>query len=221
MRHPAVYAKREDVWRGGTIAYAPPVRRNSSAILTMKTMSEKFEIKESGSFGRGVFAVKPINKDEQILEFTGPIISSEQALQKPMDKMSCPLQIESTKYIDIQEPGVLVNHSCSPNTGIKNDRFLVALKDILPGQEIFYDYSTTMDEDNWTLSCECGCQNCRHTIGDFRHLPLDVQKKYFELNIVQSFIRGKLLMNIAEHGTSGSPSGADRANLTYFPFGIQ
>jgi len=153
-------------------------------------MSEKFEIKESGSFGRGVFAVMPIKKDEVILEFTGPIISLEQALQKPMEKMSCPLQIESTKYIDIQEPGVLVNHSCSPNAGIKNDRYLVALENILPGQEIFYDYSTTMDEDNWTLSCECGCQNCRHTIGDFRHLPLDVQKKYLDLNIVQSFIKG-------------------------------
>lgn len=167
-------------------------------------MSEKFEIKESGNFGRGVFAVIPIKKDEMILEFTGPIISLEQALQKPMDKMSCPLQIESTKYIDIQAPGVLVNHSCSPNAGIKNDRFLVALKDILPGQEIFYDYSTTMDEDNWTLSCECGCQNCRHIIGDFRHLPLDVQKKYLDLNIIQSFIRGKLLTNIAQHGTCGS-----------------
>ncbi|MFA4818459.1 MAG: SET domain-containing protein [Patescibacteria group bacterium] len=147
---------------------------------------------DSGNFGRGVFATKPILKGECMLEFTGPVISPEQALQKPLDKLSCPLQIGSTEYIDIQEPGVLVNHSCSPNAGIKDDRFLVAIEDISPGQEIFYDYSTTMDEDNWTLQCECKGQNCRHTIGDFRHLPPDLQKKYLELNIVQSFIRKKL-----------------------------
>ncbi len=162
-------------------------------------MSEIFEIKESGSLGRGLFAKKLIKKDEQILEFTGPIISLEEALQKPPDKLSCPLQIGPTEYIDIQEPGVLANHSCSPNAGVKNDRYLVAIDDILPGQEIFYDYSTTMDEDNWTLECKCGSPNCRYVIGDFRHLPIEVQKKYLDLNIVQFFIAKKLLANIAQH----------------------
>ena len=155
-------------------------------------MSEKFEIKQSGSFGRGIFATMLINKNEQILEFNGLVISLEQALQKPTDKLSNPLQIGPTKYLDIQAPGVLVNHSCSPNAGIKNDQFLVALENILPGQEIFYDYSTTI-ADGWTMTCECGNENCRHTIGNFQNLPLDVQKKYLELNIVQSFIRKNYL----------------------------
>jgi len=163
----------------------------------IKKMSEIFEIKESGSFGRGLFATQLMKNGERILEFTGPIISLEEALQKTPDKLSCPLQIGPTKYIDIQEPGVLANHSCSPNAGVQNDRFLVAIQDIQPGQEIFYDYSTTMDEDNWTLECKCGNPNCRHTISDFRHLPPEVQKSYLQLNIVQSFIREKLLASIA------------------------
>ena len=160
-------------------------------------MSEIFEIKESGSLGRGLFATRLIKQGEQILEFTGPIISLAEALQKPLDKLSCPLQIGPTEYIDIQEPGVLTNHSCLPNAGVRDDRFLVAIKDIPLGQEIFYDYSTTMDEDNWTLECKCGSPNCRNTIKDFRYLPPDTQKSYLELNIVQSFIRKKLLANIA------------------------
>jgi hypothetical protein len=160
-------------------------------------MSEIFEIKESGSLGRGLFAAKLIKKGEQILEFTGPIISTEEVLQKPPDKLSCPLQIGPTEYIDIEEPGVLANHSCSPNAGVKNDRYLVAIEDILLGQEIFYDYSTTMDENDWTLECKCESPNCRHIIGDFRHLPIEVQKKYLDLNVVQSSIARELLANIS------------------------
>ena len=162
-------------------------------------MSEIFKIKESGILGRGLFATKLIKKGEQILKFTGPIISLEEALLKPTNKLSCPLQIGPTEYIDIQEPGVLANHSCSPNAGIKNDYYLVAIEDILRGKEIFYDYSTTMDKDNWTLECKCGSPNCRHIIGDFRHLPSEVQKRYLDLNIVQSFIATKLMANIAQH----------------------
>jgi hypothetical protein len=162
-------------------------------------MSEIFEIKESGILGRGLFATNLIKKGDQILEFTGPIISFEEVLQKPTDKLGCPLQIGSIEYIDIQEPGVLANHSCSPNAGVKNDCYLVAIEDILPGQEIFYDYSTTMDGDNWILECKCGSPNCRHIIGDFRYLPIEVQKKYLDLNIVQSFIVKELLANIAQH----------------------
>jgi len=143
--------------------------------------------------GKGLFATQLIRKGGQILEFTGPIISLEEALQKTPDKLSCPLQIGPTQYIDIQEPGVLVNHSCSPNAGVQNDRFLVAIQDIQLGQEIFLDYSTTMDEDNWTLECKCESQNCRHIIGDFRHLPPELQKNYLRLGIIQSFIRKKLL----------------------------
>lgn len=159
-------------------------------------MTGRFEIKMSGSKGKGLFATELIKTDESILEFIGPIISLAEALQKPKDKLSNPLQIGPKEYIDIAEPGVLANHSCLPNSGIKNDRFLVALKDILPGEEICYDYSTTMDEDNWTLRCECGEENCRNVIRDFKDLPLEVQKKYCELNIVQSFIREKLLVNV-------------------------
>jgi uncharacterized protein len=159
-------------------------------------MPAKFEVKKSGSIGKGLFATTLINKDEQILEFTGSVISFENNPQKIQDQLGNPLQIGPNEYIDIAEPGVLANHSCLPNAGIRNDRFLIAFEDILPGQEILYDYSTTMDEDSWTLDCKCGNSNCRNIITDFKYLPQDLQKKYFELNVVQSFIREKLLVNL-------------------------
>jgi len=154
-------------------------------------MIEKFEIKMTEDKGKGLFATEIIKKDEHILEFTGPIISFSESLQKSDDTLSNPLQIGSEKYIDIEEPGVIANHSCVPNAGIKNDRFLTAIKDILPGEEICYDYSTTMDEDYWTLICKCGQKNCRRVIKDFKYLPEKLQEKYYDLNIVQPFIRDR------------------------------
>lgn len=163
-------------------------------------MFEKFEVHDSGRLGKGLFVTELIKKGELILEFIGPVITFEEALQKPMAQLTYPLQVGPKEYLDIQEPGVLANHSCSPNAGVKNDRFLVAIQDILPGQEILWDYSTTMDEDNWTLECKCGSPNCRSIIGDFRHLPLALQKRYLDLNIVQSYIKQAMSAHRISHG---------------------
>jgi len=43
------------------------------------------------------------------------------------------------------------NHSCDPNAGLQIDGqkvWLVAIKNITQGEEITWDYSTTMDEDD-------------------------------------------------------------------------
>lgn len=154
------------------------------------TSYSHIDIRESGNLGNGIFANRLIQKGEQILKFTGPIISFEEMLARPPEVHSYPLQITKAEYIDLEVPGVLVNHSCDPNAVIKNSCFLVALKEIQPGQEIFYDYSTTiLDEDDWTMICQCGSKNCRLIIGDFRSLPSEIQKKYLQLDMVQPFIK--------------------------------
>lgn len=169
-------------------------------------MVEKFEIKESGSLGKGIFATSLIKHGEGVLQYTGPIISLEEALQKPNGKEGDTIQIGLLEYIDPEEPGLYTNHSCSPNAGIRDDRFLVALWDIQPGEEICFDYSTAIYNDVWTMECLCQSPNCRRIIGDFRDLPRKLQNKYLELNIVQSFIKQALLANIAQQRKSGSGS---------------
>lgn len=66
------------------------------------------------------------------------------------------------------------NHSCNPNSGIKikgNRVILIAIKNIKKGKEITWDYSTTMDEDEWEMCCMCKIKNCRKIIRDFKYLP--------------------------------------------------
>jgi hypothetical protein len=137
--------------------------------------------------GRGVFAATDIAEGDVILRFIGPRISLAEALAK--GSLHCnPLQVENDQYIDLQEPGVLVNHSCDPNSGIVDDVVLVALRSIHRGEEVRCDYSTSMADGTWELVCQCKAAGCRGVVRDFEFLPPSVRTRYLGLGIVQSFI---------------------------------
>ena len=72
---------------------------------------------------------------------------------------------------------------------------LVAIMDIHEGEEITWDYSTTMNEDDWEMDCVCGSKNCRGRIRDFKYLPENVQQKYINLRIVPKYILENLKRN--------------------------
>jgi hypothetical protein len=148
--------------------------------------NETFYIEEC-TFGLGVFANRDIQEGETILAFGGPIIDfAETKRRGPWECM--PLQIGSNQYYDTRPPGIFVNHSCDPNAGIRNDRDLIALRDIAKGEEILFDYSTTMEEHSFTMRCLCGAPACRQMIADFTTLPEAVQERYLALGIVMNFI---------------------------------
>ncbi len=87
-----------------------------------------------------------------------------------------------------------VNHSCNPNAGLKIENrkaTLVSIKNIKTGQEITWDYSTTMDEDDWEIDCTCGSKNCRKRITDFKYLPKEVRRKYVRIGVVPQYILEK------------------------------
>lgn len=64
----------------------------------------------------------------------------------------------------------------------------VTLRNLAPGEEILWDYSTSMDEDSWTMVCQCSSPNCRGVIKDFRFLSPELQQHYLALGIVLPFI---------------------------------
>ncbi len=137
--------------------------------------------------GLGVFANRPIRTGEIILTFEGPIIDFAEA--KGRGAWECmTLQVGPDKYLDPLPPGVLVNHSCDPNSGIRSDRHVVALRDIPRGEEVRYDYSTTMEEKSFTMPCRCGAAGCRRVVDDFSTLPRQVQQTYLAKGVVMSFI---------------------------------
>lgn len=98
------------------------------------------------------------------------------------------MQIGENCYVDMQAPGVFLNHSCDPNAAITPALWLEALKRIRKGRQITYDDSTTMRERSWTMECDCRSASCRRVVEDFDRIPLDRQRYYLERNVVQGFI---------------------------------
>lgn len=149
----------------------------------------------TGDLGWGLFAGRTIRKGDTILVFRGEIISFDEAVAKG-DWECWPLQFAHGKYIDLESPGCLANHSCEPNSAVHDEGnptrvSLIALRDISQDEEIRYDYSTTMDEDSFTMPCRCGSEYCRQRVEDFKYLPLSVQEHNLRRGLVMDFISKK------------------------------
>ena len=144
------------------------------------------EVKAS-SFGKGLFATKPFISNEIICIATGRLITFKETLLLG-DKESHSLQIDKDKYILCEAPFLYTNHSCNPNCALNENLQLFALKTIHEGDELFWDYSTSMFERHWTMKCYCGSKHCRKIIQDFDLMPEDVQTRYLQMKIVLPFI---------------------------------
>lgn len=147
---------------------------------------DRAEIRES-KFGKGLFAKHDIRQGSVICKITGEELNFKQTLLLD-DRESHTIQIDFDKYLLCDPPFLYSNHSCNPNCGINNKLELFSLREIKAGEELFWDYSTSMLERHWTMKCACGEKNCRETISDFDLLPCDVQTKYLRMSIVLPFI---------------------------------
>lgn len=152
-------------------------------------MAGKIYISE-GPLGLGVFAKVPIMPMETVFYLTGKEIRFEEAAAATYGEYT--IQVGVDRYIDPCSPARFLNHSCAPNAGFTDEICLVALRPLSPGEEIRFDYSTTMLERYWELDCSCGAPKCRKRIRDFDLLPLELQTHYLRLGIVQDFIVGEI-----------------------------
>jgi SET domain-containing protein len=130
--------------------------------------------------GRGAFAVRPIRRGTRIIEYTGEIISHEEADRRYDDGSmgrhhTFLFSVSSKKVIDAAVGGNearFINHSCAPNCEAIDDKsriFIEAIRDIAPGEELTYDYAYERDgteDEKWeqVYACHCGAATCRGTI---------------------------------------------------------
>jgi hypothetical protein len=143
-------------------------------------------------FGKGVFAKREFTAGSRILQFRGRIYSRAAYLSK-VNPVKCHyMQIGDNAFLGpTTTPDNFVNHCCEPNAGlvINNGKaWLVAIATIHPGDEITFDYSTSMAEDHWEMDCGCGAASCRGRVRDFKHLPPALQQEYAKLGIVPDFV---------------------------------
>jgi len=141
----------------------------------------KVQVGQSPRYGLAVFAIAPIQKDELIAIFDGPIYveSSASALpnEPPLFVHDHAIQIAPDRWQDSKGVARLLAHSCNPNCGIRGYTNIVALRQIDAGEEVTWDYAMTEDSD-WTMQpCLCGSANCRGRIGPWRELPIHIRER--------------------------------------------
>jgi len=148
----------------------------------MASKSKKIYIGKSKLHGRGIFVSRDIKKGGRIMTLVGKevkhlIVSPTVAKRISVNIMG----VGKNKWIDPQKrEWVFFNHSCNPNTAIKNQIQVTALRNIKKDEEITFDYSTTEADIFWSMKCYCKEKNCRKTIKSIKFLPSNVFKKYSE-----------------------------------------
>lgn len=157
----------------------------------LKIKKNKLILSKSNN-GLGVFANDEINKNEILMEFKGALFFSSSLDLLHKNYFHHYLQIDSSLFIGLSG-GIddFFNHSCDPNTWVKiidKRAFLVALRNIKNDEEITFDYSTTMLNDDWSMLCKCGNKSCRKIIKEFKYLPKDIQEKYITMAIVPKYV---------------------------------
>jgi hypothetical protein len=153
------------------------------------------EVKDS-KFGKGLFAKKPIPANTILCIIFGDELNFNETIQ--LKEESHAFQIDFDRYLLCKPPFLYTNHSCDPNCGINSRLELFSLKNIREGEELFWDYSTSMLERHWTMQCSCGAKDCRKLVTDFDLLPEKTQSRYLHLNIVLPFIVNFLRQGFAK-----------------------
>ena len=156
-----------------------PMKPTPQAPKALPT-GRRIQVRRSGVHGKGVFALRALAAGEPIIEYTGERITWKEALRRhPHD----PKDPNHTFYFHIDDGHVIdalyggnasrwINHACEPNCEADEQDgrvFIRALRDIAPGEELFYDYGLIIDE-RYTpklkkeYACRCGSASCRGTM---------------------------------------------------------
>ncbi len=148
-------------------------------------------VRDAGSKGKGVFALRGFAKGEFIFRRRhGMVVRNEDIpLLSEEDQIHlCELDWETSTVL--LAPGCYLNHSCDPNAMRKGTN-VYAWKEIQTGEEITIDYRlNAFTGEQW--DCDCGSANCQgHVTSDYFSLSDELQSTY--LPYAPRFIRDEYI----------------------------
>jgi SET domain-containing protein len=123
-------------------------------------------VRKSSIDGLGCFAEASFQKGALIAEYVGERINHLEAMRRMKDRgRSRVSEVGEDCYIDGSVGGNVtqfINHACEPNSDVlieEGRMFIIALRDLAPGEEITVDYLNSFDEDD--SICRCRSAACR------------------------------------------------------------
>ncbi len=153
--------------------------------LKKSWISPKIKVRNSQVHGKGLFAKEPIKKGEIVIIWGGNFVNEDKA-QKAKLNGKVIQQIDENVW-DVfnyktrnDDPSYNHNHSCNPNTWMKNEVTITARRDIKSKEELTIDYAMFILDEAYIMPDKCRCRTtlCRHTItGKDWQLP-ELQRRY-------------------------------------------
>ena len=118
--------------------------------------------------GLGLFATMPIKRGTDVLEYTGPRLSNEEAEEHERRGNRYLFEVNTRCTVDGSPRSNIAryaNHSCRPNMEadvVKGRVILRAIRHIWPGDEMTYNYGRNY-LNNFIPVCKCvKCREHRH-----------------------------------------------------------
>ena len=114
----------------------------------------------------GCHTTAPIKKGSQVVEYTGPRITTKEADALYDDHPRTYLfgLTDGKHVIDGEGVAAFINHSCDPNCEadeINGQVWIIAARDIAVGEELTYDYNLYDGDLDDPAPCSCGARTCR------------------------------------------------------------
>jgi len=143
-----------------------------------QSTGRRIGLRHSPIHGRGVFALRKIDKGVRIIEYTGERISHDECdCRYPAYDSSHTMlfTVDKNAVIDATRIGNSarwINHSCRPNCeSVDEDGriYIEATRAIRAGEELTYDYNLVLEERHTPAAkrenpCFCGEKRCRGTL---------------------------------------------------------
>jgi SET domain-containing protein len=125
-------------------------------------------IRSSSIHAAGCYTMRPIRKGTRVCEYDGPRLSKAEADVLYENRFVTYLfGCGGDQVIDGFGTPMFFNHCCDPNCETEQDGdnriFIIAIRDIEPGEELTYEYNL-YDSDDDTQDCYCCTANCRGTM---------------------------------------------------------
>lgn len=150
MKFPAPYApRRTEIFRG-------PVR-----LWRMKDVQVRYEVRRANT-GLGLFASRAIAKGRRIIQYVGPVLTSEEVERRRGRYF---FSLDDEYAIDgsaRSNTARYINHSCRPNAEawVEGKRIWIwSKRAIEPGEQITINYGKQYFDD-YIKPVGCKCESC-------------------------------------------------------------
>lgn len=179
-----IQPRTPDVGMNGTATDIRKTNEHSTHRRMKSWFSPKTERRDSAIEGRGLFAVAAIDAGEIIAVKGGAIIDAATLQRISAEVSPAEIQIEDDLYIaplhadQVEENMLRLNHSCSPNVGVRGQVTFVAMRDIAAGAELTIDYAMIDGDPAERMDCACGAPACRRVITGNDWQRPELQQRY-------------------------------------------